>query len=157
MKVLIILLALMVGIMQCKDLPNEVGYPDGYRNWTHVKSLELKANHPLFASFGGIHHIYANEIALKAMQEKSTYPDGSVLIFDLLEVKSDDSATAEGNRKVLGVMLKNSKAFSATKGWGFEGFKGNTKERLVSGKHESCFGCHSGQEKKDFTFSEYRD
>ena len=31
-----------------------VPYPDGYRAWTHVKSMVIGAGHPLFASFGGI-------------------------------------------------------------------------------------------------------
>lgn len=28
-------------------------YPEGYRFWTHVKSMELKPGHPLYESFGG--------------------------------------------------------------------------------------------------------
>lgn len=144
-------------VFGCKELPNEVVYPDGYRDWTHVKSLELKEKHPLFSSFGGLHHIYANDLALQAMKAKTKYPDGSVLIFDLLDVNSTPEATSESKRKVLGVMYKNSKAFPQTKGWGFEGFVGNTKERLVSGKHENCFGCHASQTNTDYTFSEYRD
>lgn len=29
-------------------------YPEGYRFWTHVKSMELKPGHPLYESFGGL-------------------------------------------------------------------------------------------------------
>jgi hypothetical protein len=144
-------------IVGCKELPSEVVYPEGYRDWTHVKSLELKEKHPLFSSFGGLHHIYTNDLALNAMKAKTKYPDGSVLIFDLFEVESTDAATSEGKRKVLGVMYKNMKAFPETKGWGFEGFAGDTKDRLVSGKHGSCFGCHATQTNTDYTFSEYRN
>lgn len=144
-------------LIGCNDLPNEVAYPDGYRNWTHVKSLELKEKHPLFSSFGGLHHIYANDLALKAMKSKTIYPDGSVLVFDLLDVVSNEVATSEGKRRVLGVMYKNSKAFPNTKGWGFEGFAGNSKDRLIAGKHETCFGCHASQINSDYTYSVYRE
>ncbi len=37
-----------------------VPYPEGYRNWTHVKSMVIHQGHPLFDAFGGIHHLYAN-------------------------------------------------------------------------------------------------
>jgi hypothetical protein len=42
-----------------------VPYPEGYRDWHHVKSMVIEAGHPLYASFGGLHHLYAND---KAMQ-----------------------------------------------------------------------------------------
>jgi hypothetical protein len=34
----------------------DVPYPQGYRNWTHVKTMQLKPGHPLYEAFGGIHH-----------------------------------------------------------------------------------------------------
>ncbi|MFQ5584297.1 MAG: cytochrome P460 family protein, partial [Calditrichia bacterium] len=63
----------------------QIAYPEGYRDWTHVKSMVLQPGHALYESFGGIHHIYANETALKAMKSGKSYPDGSVIVFDLLE------------------------------------------------------------------------
>ena len=124
---------------------------------THVKSLELKAKHPLFKDFGGLHHIYVNNTGLETLKKGGLYADGSVFVFDLIDVKSDDAATAEANRKVLGVMYKNANTFSATGGWGFEGFKGDSRDRLVAGKHEACFGCHASEKSSDFVFSKYRN
>lgn len=138
-------------------LSTEVPYPEGYRNWTHVKSLQLKEKHPLFKDFGGLHHVYANAKAAEALRKGDAYPDGSIFVFDLLDVKSDDAATAEGARKVLGVMYKNAAAFAKSGGWGFEAFKGNSRERLVAGKHEACFGCHASEKASDYVFSKYRE
>jgi hypothetical protein len=140
-----------------EKLSNEVPYPEGYRSWTHVKSLELKEKHPLFKDFGGLHHVYVNPVGVEALKKGQAYPDGTIFVFDLLAVKSDDSATAEADRKVLGVMYKNRAAFRNTQGWGFEGFKGNSRERLIAGKHEACFGCHASQKDTDYVFSKYRD
>jgi len=56
-----------------------VQYPDGYRGWVHVKSMVIQKGHPLYDSFGGIHHIYANKKALEALKKKNTFPDGAVL------------------------------------------------------------------------------
>ncbi|MBZ0157140.1 MAG: cytochrome P460 family protein [Alphaproteobacteria bacterium] len=133
-----------------------VKYPEGYRDWTHVKSMVIQKGHPLYESFGGIHHIYANDKALKAMKAGKPFPDGSVLIFDLLEAKSENNALVEGPRKVLGVMQKNAKKFKETGGWGFEGFKGDTQERAVSDPKGACFNCHEGQKGSDYVFSKYR-
>jgi hypothetical protein len=133
-----------------------VKYPDGYRQWAHVKSMVIQQGHTLFDSFGGIHHIYANQKALKAMKSGKPYPDGSVLVFDLLEAKDENNAVVEGERKVVGVMEKEAKKFSGTGGWGFEGFKGDTKERVVTDAKSACFSCHEGQKKTDYVFSSYR-
>jgi hypothetical protein len=134
----------------------KVKYPEGYRGWAHVKSMVIQEGHPLHEPFGGIHHVYANEKALRALQAgKGQYPDGAVLIFDLLEARSEDNAIAEGPRKVLGVMEKDAKRFAATGGWGFEGFKGDTRERVVTDM-QSCFGCHAPQKERGFVFSEPR-
>jgi len=134
----------------------EVAYPDGYRQWTHIKSMVIEKGHPLYESFGGIHHIYGNKKALDASKKGKAFPDGSLLIFDLLEVKSADNAIVEGQRKVVGVMQKNSKKFKDTGGWGFEGFKGDTKERVVTDPKSACFNCHEPQRQKDYVFSTYR-
>ncbi len=135
----------------------KVDYPEGYREWTHVKSMVIEKGHPLYDSFGGIHHIYANAKALAAMKAGGPYPDGAVLVFDLLEaVKTEDHAIVEGARKVVGVMQKDSKRFAATGGWGFEGFKGDTRERAVTDAETACFGCHAAKKDQDYVFSAYR-
>jgi len=135
---------------------NKVDYPEGYRAWTHVKSMVLQKGHPLYESFGGIHHVYANDKALQAMKAGKSYPDGAVLVFDLLEAKSENNAIVEGARKVVGVMQKDSKKFTATGGWGYEGFKGDTRERVVKNAQTDCHACHSSQKDNDYVFSTYR-
>lgn len=136
----------------------EVPYPTGYRNWHHVKSMVIEEGHPLFASFGGIHHIYANDKALKGYQGKK-FPDGAVIIFDLLESIHADNTLTEGKRKVVGVMHKDSKKFAATGGWGFEGFGGGDPTQRVVGNNaaSACFDCHQPQKDHDYIFSRLRD
>jgi hypothetical protein len=134
-----------------------VPYPDGYRDWRHVKSMVIAQGHPLFEAFGGIHHIYANDLALKGYAS-GKFPDGSILVFDLLEAHAKDNATTEGARKVLGVMHKDATRWAATGGWGFEGFKGDSRtERAVGASAaKSCFACHTGQKATDYVFSTLR-
>ncbi|GAB4285924.1 MAG: hypothetical protein Kow0098_00490 [Ignavibacteriaceae bacterium] len=156
-SVFTIILALLL-ISGCGNTPksNEVSYPEGYRNWSHVKTMILQPGHPLYEAFGGIHHLYANEEAMKGYLNGGTFPDGSVIVFDLLEVIEKDNAVTEGNRKVVGVMQKNSELYTETGGWGFEGFKEDTKERIVKNMKGDCFSCHLAQKENDYVFSQYR-
>lgn len=134
-----------------------VPYPEGYRDWSHVKSMVINPGHPLYEAFGGIHHLYANRKAMEGYR-MGKFPDGAVIVFDLLEAKSADNTVQEGARKVVGVMHKNGKRWKDTGGWGFEGFKGDSKtERAVAGNAvKACFECHTAQKDKDYVFSAWR-
>jgi hypothetical protein len=138
--------------------PAAVPYPEGYREWTHLKSMAIVApEHPLYEAFGGIHHVYVNRVGLAAAKRGGPYPDGSVLVFDLLTAESSGGAHTEGARKFIGVMRKDAKAFAATGGWGFEAFAGDSRDRrVVEDAASQCFGCHQPQQASDFTFSRWR-
>ncbi len=133
-----------------------VKFPDDYRHWTHVKSMVIQPGDPLYSSWGGIHHVYANWKAFRSMRNHQPYPDGAVLVFDLLEAREENHSVLEGPRKVVAVMQKDSEMFARTGGWGFEGFRGGTRERLVQDAGNACFSCHEKRKEKDYVFSEYR-
>jgi hypothetical protein len=132
----------------------EVPYPTGYRDWHHVKSMVINPGHPLYDAFGGIHHLYANKPAL-AGYAKGKFPDGAVIVFDLLVANGADNAVTEGARKVVGVMRKDAKRYAATGGWGFEAFKGDSQTERVVGANaaQACFECHAAQKSRDYVFS----
>lgn len=134
-----------------------VPYPEGYRDWSHVKTMIINPGHPLYEAFGGIHHLYANRKAMEGYRT-GKFPDGAVIVFDLLEAKSADNTVQEGARKVVGVMHKDGKRWKDTGGWGFEGFKGDSKtERAVAGNAvKACFECHAAQKDRDYVFSAWR-
>lgn len=136
----------------------QVPYPDDYRNWHHVKSMVIEAGHPLYGAFGGIHHLYANKKALKGYRGER-FPNGSVIVFDLLAAEEAGNAVTEGARKVVGVMHKDARRYPATGGWGFEAFGGGDPgNRVVGDKAASaCFACHEPQQGQDYTFSRLRD
>ena len=136
---------------------SSVAYPTGYRKWAFVKSMVIYSDkHPLFAEFGGLHHVYANAEAMRALVKGGTFPDGSVLVLDLHEAKDENGAWVEGSRKLVGVMEKDRARFKATGGWGFEAFKGGSQtERTVTDASAQCFTCHQKQRDNDFVFSGY--
>ncbi len=153
----ITVITLLIGIIAHAS-DSLIEYPAEYRNWTHIKSMIIQEGHPLHASFGGIHHIYANDKALQGYQS-GKFPDGSVIIFDLLESVESDNSITERKRKVLGIMKKDLQKFSTTAGWGSEGFgAGDPDNRVVGADYETaCFACHISQKENDYVFSKWRE
>jgi hypothetical protein len=137
--------------------PADVPYPTNYREWTHVKSMVIEPGHALHATFGGFHHLYANPKAMQGYQQGG-FPDGAVIVFDLLEAVDADHTVTEGKRKVLGVMHRDARKYAATGGWGFEGFAGDSATQRVVGANAAtaCFGCHQARKPQEFVFSVYR-
>jgi hypothetical protein len=132
----------------------DVPYPDGYRRWVHISSALDQGT----TRFAGLHSIYANDKALEGYRTGS-FPDGSVLVFDLLETRSEGSALLGGARRQVDVMRKDRKRFPDTGGWGFEEFRGDsrTDRALDEGARVACYTCHLRQKEKDLIFSTFRD
>ena len=134
-----------------------IDYPDGYRQWTHVKSMTIHEGHSLQNPFLGIHHVYANGLALEGMQH-NRFADGSVFVFDQLRSEESGKASIEGQRVLIGVMVKDSQRFPKTAGWGYEGWSGDSRtQRLVSDEGASCHACHTQQKGRDYVFSQWRN
>lgn len=138
-----------------------VPYPTGYRDWKHIKSMAITSEkHPLFAAFGGIHHVYANPKATEALKNKKPFTSGATLVLDLLETSESGGAFAEGKRKFIGVMVRDEKKYAATEGWGWEVFEeGNKDKRAVTTleARRACATCHKEVAAHSFVFAEYRD
>jgi hypothetical protein len=139
-----------------KSLPEEeVPFPEGYRMWTHIKTGLVGPANPMFQFVGGYHHIYANEKAMKGYTS-GYFPEGSILVFDVLEANESDGNTTEGKRRHVDVMVKDSLKYAATGGWGYEEFKEGDPDRrvLTTAIKANCFKCHAKQ--PDYVFSDFR-
>ena len=131
-----------------------VPFPEGYRNWVHVKTTLVGPQSPAFAVNGGIHHFYANEKALEGYRT-GTFPDGAVLIDDLLETRENAGITSAGPRRRVAVMLKGAERYRETGGWGFEVFKSDGHDgSLTPEAAAGCFACH--EKARASVFSEFQ-
>lgn len=126
-----------------------VTVPSGYRQW----ELIAPAHRP---DFDEIRAILGNASALKAYRKETLpFPDGTVLVkLAWKRVPSAEFATAfvPGAATTVQVMVKDSKKYAATGGWGFG--------RFIDGKpvdeaqHTTCFPCHQAFVKgNDFVFT----
>ena len=139
------------------DEPAQVSFPTDYRNWVHVKSAVLGPEFPGYQTEGGIHHVYANKAAL-AGYPSGTFEDGSIIVYDLLTLNNKSGVETEGARRRIDVMVKDSKLYAATGGWGFGRFMGDdhAHDIVTPDLSKTCYECHESQKAHGFVFSNLR-
>jgi hypothetical protein len=129
-----------------------VRIPAGYRQWQLIAPAEEAA--PL----NEIRAVLGNAIAVNAYRDDALpFPDGTVLAkLAWKHVPSPEFASASipGAATTVQFMVKDSKKYAATGGWGFG--------RFVNGKaadeaqHRTCFACHQARAKAhDYVFTRY--
>jgi len=153
-------LALTLGLVAAREVAradNDVPFPQGYREWKHVKSALVGPQSPFFETAGGLHHVYANEEAMKGLRSGS-FPDGAVLVFELLATVEKAGVTSEGSRQRVDVMLKDRRLYRESGGWGFERYVGDNEREsvLTAARKAECFACHQQGREHDFVFSRLR-
>lgn len=127
-----------------------VSIPDGYRRWELVSPAEEAE--PL----NELRAILGNAMAIKAYREGTLpFPEGSILAkLGWKHVRSSEfePASIPGAATTVQVMVKDSKRYAASGGWGFG--------RFINGKpvdeaqHRTCFACHEARVKgHDFVFT----
>jgi hypothetical protein len=139
-----------------------VEIPPGYRDWKLIS-----INHLVTDKVDQLRAQLGNDIAMKAVREgKLPFPDGAIIAaLHWNNVASEDnnrvlSAAFPGAQSFVAgppvnvqFMVKDSKKYGATGGWGFADFKnGKPGDRAL---HEACFGCHVPARDHDFVFVHY--
>jgi hypothetical protein len=106
----------------------------------------------------GVHLIYVNRVGLARLKlgGSTPYPDGTVLVDDVRNFSVDDGAYHQGDRKFLTTMVKDSKKYAATGGWGFQAWVGGDATKpIVNDPQKQCFACHMPNKENDYLFSTY--
>jgi hypothetical protein len=134
--------------------------PAEYRDWVLISVAHEEGN---LNSLGAI---LGNEVAIKAYREKKLpFPDGAVIA--ALHWRHEPS---EENNKIFGrpqsfvagpptnvqFMVKDSKKYAATGGWGFGHF--NERDGNKPGDAallQTCFACHQKAKDNDLVFTRY--
>jgi hypothetical protein len=106
----------------------------------------------------GVHLIYVNRVGVDRLKRggAAAYPEGTVFVDDVREFSVDDGAYRQGARKFLTVMVKDSKKYASTGGWGFQAWKGgDPTQAIVDDAPKQCFTCHVPEKANDHVFSTY--
>ena len=137
-----VLVVAALGLTAAGEAP--IAFPEGFRTWTHISSAVLGPENPAAPKYEGVHYIYANPKAMEGYRT-GKWPDGAVIVYDqwTAEVAGKD-ATAAGARKFIDVMVRDSRRFAATGGWGYTEFTapGWTRVSEIEANQKGCDGCH---------------
>lgn len=129
-----------------------VTIPDGYRQWQFIAPA-IEA-----APLNELRTVVGNDKAVEAYQKGTLpFPDGTIMVkLAWKQKQSPESppATVPGAATTVQVMIKDSKKYASTGGWGFG--------RFINGKpvdeaqHETCFPCHQALvHDHDYVFTRY--
>jgi hypothetical protein len=130
--------------------------PIGYRDWFHVNTMIVDKNSPLFEALGGMHNVHVNAVGEPALKKGGPYPNGTVFVTDLHDFSVVDGSYVEGARKGLALMVKDSKVYASTGGWGFQFWLGgDPKKPIVTDATKQCFECHQPKKNQDYVYSTY--
>ncbi len=135
-----------------------VKIPPGYRDWRLISVAHEEGN------LNDLRAILGNDVAIKASREgKLPYPDGTIIArlawsYDPLEESSKafgrlQSFVAGPPKNGVQFMVKDSRKYASTGGWGFAQFDdGKPADEAV---HKTCFSCHEPVKARDFVFTHY--
>jgi len=133
--------------------PNGITLPEGYKDWRLIASSHRSDNNTLRVILG-------NDVAIKAARDGNInpWPDGTIFAKLVWKDKTHEkwqTATIPGEFVHAEFMIKDTKKYSATGGWGFARWLG--MEQKPYGKDASfvqeCFGCHTPVKDNDYVFT----
>ena len=134
--------------------------PPGYRDW-RVVSVAHEAG-----ELNDIRAAIGNDIAIKAYREnKIPFPEGAIVgRIAWAYVPSDENNKIFGHEQsfvagaptdvYLQFMVKDSKKYAATGGWGYSSFDKNGKPTDEAAM-KTCFPCHQAIKDRDYIFTRY--
>src|SRR5580765_3921663 len=145
---------------QAKDAVFVTEIPPGYRDWK-VVSVAHEAG-----ELNDIRAVLGNDIAIKAYREgKLPFPEGAIvgrLAWSYVSSEENNKSFGREQSFVAGsptdfylqFMVKDSKKYAATGGWGYSSF-GKDGKPTDAKSMQSCFPCHEKIESRDFIFTRY--
>jgi hypothetical protein len=131
--------------------------PSGYRDWKLISVAHEEGN------LNDLRALLGNDVAIKAYREgELPFPDGAIiarLAWSYVPSEENNKVFGRSQSFVAGsatniqFMVKDSRKYAATGGWGFAQFKDGkpADEKLL----KTCFPCHEPVKARDFVFTQY--
>ncbi|CAN5453529.1 cytochrome P460 family protein [soil metagenome] len=136
---------------------NDIKIPGEYRDWKLISVAHEAGN------LNDIRAVLGNDVAVKTYREqKIPFPDGAIIARLAWNYTS-----SEENNKVFGreqsfvagaptnvqFMVKDSRKYAATGGWGFAQFSDGKPVNQAG--QAKCFSCHEPVKARDYVFTRY--
>ena len=170
--VLLAAVATFVGVMAFAAIPSRhvtaqeatpifvTEVPAGYRDWKVVSVAHEEGD------LKDIRAILGNDLAINAYRaDKLPFPEGAIvgrIAWSHIPSEENNKAFGRAQSFVAGAptdfylqfMVKDSRKYAATGGWGNSSFDKDGKPSPESGM-KACFPCHEAVKDRDFIFTRY--
>jgi len=130
--------------------------PPGYRDWKLISVAHEEG------SLNDLRAVLGNDVAIKAFRDgKLPFPDGAIiarLAWHYVPSEENNKAFGRPQSFVAGpptnvqFMVKDSRKYASTGGWGFTQFTDGKPDGVVA---QGCFSCHVPVKARDFIFTRY--
>src|SRR5262249_54503115 len=132
--------------------------PSGYRDWRLISVAREEG------ALNDIRAILGNDVAIKAYREgRLPFPDGAIIArlawsYDASEENNKvfgrpQSFVAGSPKNGVQFMVKDSKKYASTGGWGFAQF--DDGKPAGDAVLNTCFACHANIKDRDLVFTHY--
>lgn len=128
-----------------------VGIPEGYRQWELISVAHE-------TSFDELRAVLGNAAAANTSRAgRLPFPDGSIFVklaWRHAPLPNAAGAFVAGSPTTVQVMVKDSKRYAATGGWGFGRFIDGAP--VDEAQHATCFACHAmNANAHDYVFTRF--
>jgi hypothetical protein len=131
--------------------------PLEYRDWRLISVAHEEGNN------NDLRAVLGNDVAIKTYREgRLPFPDGAIIVrlaWSYVPSEENNKVFGRSQSFVAGapinvqLMVKDSRKYSTTGGWGFAQFKdGKPADEAV---HNTCFPCHQSFKPGDLVFTHY--
>src|SRR5580693_2253636 len=131
--------------------------PPGYRDWRLISVAHEEGN------LNDLRALLGNDVAIAAYREgKLPFPNGTIiarLAWNYVPSEENNKVFGRAQSFVAGTptnvqfMVKDSKKYATTGGWGFAQF--NNGKPADEALLKTCFPCHEPIKARDFVFTHY--
>jgi len=131
--------------------------PPGYRDWKLISVAHEEGN------LNDLRALLGNDVAIQAYRDGTLpFPDGAIisrLAWNYVPSEENNKVFGRSQSFVAGAatnvqfMVKDSRKYAATGGWGFAQFKDGKPADAALLK--TCFPCHEPVKARDFVFTRY--
>ncbi|MDH3580921.1 MAG: cytochrome P460 family protein [Hyphomicrobiales bacterium] len=144
------------------DDRGNISIPKDFRSWQFLGSWGVATDEDNKVGSKGFHNVYTQPETLAAFRATGKFPDGAVLVKELLKARTDSMTTGEisyaTETEGWFIMVKDAKGrFTGNKlwgdGWGWALFKSDDTATTVTVDYKAdCLTCHVPARKDDWVY-----
>jgi hypothetical protein len=136
-------------------------FPENYREWIFLSSGRGMTYGPAADPHGAplFDNVFASPSAYRSFVKTGRWPEKAAFILEIRNAKTEGSINKGGQFQTdvtaVEVLVKDTKRFQDTGGWGFFEFGTGRQPAEKLAKTASCYACHSKNAAVEHTFVQF--